>query len=109
MRKQKFLPGQSVRFEVDATIIEQVADNEYWYLVELSNGTQERVSVGRLSAIAEVARAASDFDGSLLILSNRLSLTGVKSLLDLLTAHIAAFDEETYQEARSTAIVEITE
>ena len=100
---RKFLPGQSVRIERNARIVGQVKDNPYWYIVELPDGTQEQVNIGRLSAVADEARATIDLDGSVLVLTNRLSLDGAKSLLDWLACHIETFDDEAYEQARAYA------
>ena len=97
---RKFTPGQAVRIERNGTIIEQVKDNPYWYLVEV-NGEQETVNIGRISAVADEARASIDLDGSVLVLTNRLSLEGAKSLREWLDSHIECFDEQAYEVARS--------
>jgi len=98
---RKFTSGQSVRIERNATIIEQVKDNPYWYVVQLPTGEQETVNIGRISAVADEAKATIDLDGSVLVLTNRLSLDGAKDLLDWLSCHIATFDERAYERARS--------
>ncbi len=103
---RKFLPGQAVRVERNATIIEQVKDNPYWYVVDV-NGTQETINIGRISAVADEARASIDLDGSVLVLTNRLSLEGARSLREWLDCHISGFDEEAYEQIRAAgAIVE---
>lgn len=103
---RKFLPGQAVRIERNATIIEQMRDNPYWYVIELPDGTQEQVNIGRISAIADEAKATIDLDGSVLVLTNRLSLSGAKDLLDWLSCHIETFDDSAYEVARTSAIAE---
>src|SRR5579863_2462555 len=105
---RSFRKGQSVRVERNATIIEQVEGNPYWYVVEVE-GKQETVNVGRISAVSDEARATIDIDGSLLILSNRLSLTGAKDLIDWLQCHVSGFDDSAYEQARSGAIAESEE
>lgn len=100
---RKFQPGQAVRVERNARIVEQVKDNPYWYVVEWPDGTQEQVNIGRLSAVADEARATIDLDGSVLVLTNRLSLDGAKSLLDWLACHIGTFDDVAYEQLRTRA------
>lgn len=100
---RKFLPGQNVRIERNATIIEQLPNNQYWYRVQLPDGSEETINIGRISAVADEARASIDLDGSVLVLTNRLSLEGAKSLLDWLSCHIETFDEQAYEVARSGA------
>lgn len=102
---RKFMPGQAVRIERNATIISPVEGNPYWYVVEIE-GKQEVMNIGRISAIADEAKATIDLDGSVLVLTNRLSLDGAKSLLDWLSCHIETFDEQAYEVARSGASVE---
>lgn len=97
---RSFRKGQSVRVERNATIIEQVEGNPYWYLVEVE-GKQETVNVGRISAIADEARATIDTDGSILVLTNRLSIEGGRALREWLDAHLGTWDEEAYEVARS--------
>ena len=83
-------------------MIEQVKDNPYWYLVEV-NGERETVNIGRMSAVADDAKATIDLDGSVLVLTNRLSLEGAKSLLDWLSCHLESLDEQAYEVARGSA------
>ncbi len=101
---RKFLPGQSVRIERNARIVNQLPDNQYWYIVELPDGTQETINIGRISAVADEAKAVIDLDGSVLVLTNRLSLEGAKSLLDWLACHIETFDDSAYEQARTALL-----
>jgi hypothetical protein len=107
MSTRKFYPGQAARIERDCKIVEMVKDNPYWYIVELPDGTQETVNIGRLNAVPDTCKAVIDLDGSVLILTPRLSLDGAKSLMDWLACHVSAFDDSAYEQARSTAIVEV--
>jgi len=105
---KKFRPGQPVRIERNCTIVEQVKDNPYWYVIELPDGSRETASIGRLSAMNDEAKAVIDEDGSVLILTPRLSLEGARSLREWLDAHIETFDDSAYEQARAVlAPVEI--
>lgn len=101
MSTRKFLPGQAARIERDCKVVEQMKDNPYWYVVELPSGELEQVNIGRLNAVPDVCKAVIDLDGSILILTPRLSLEGARSLRDWLDAHISTFDEQAYEVARS--------
>lgn len=107
---RKFMPGAAARLERNCIVVAQVKDNPYWYIVALPDGTQETVNIGRLNAVPDEAKAVIDLDGSVLILTPRLSLDGAKSLLDWLSCHIETFDDSAYEQARSQLLpVEITD
>jgi hypothetical protein len=102
---RKFMPGQAARLERNCTIVQQVKDNPYWYEVSLPDGTVEVANISRLNAVPDEAKAVIDLDGSVLILTPRLSLEGARSLREWLDCHIDSWDEEAYAVARSGSSV----
>ncbi len=98
---RKFKAGQAVRVEQNAVIVEQPdRDNPYWYTIEFPSGERLPVNIGRINSVAEECKATIDTDGSVLILSNRLSLSGAKDLIEWLECHVNGFDDDAYADAR---------
>jgi|SRR5579863_7703063 len=90
MNIRKFVSGQVVRVEHSAVIV-GLADknNPYWYEVAYSDGRpNEVVSIVRLNSVNDHAYAVLDTtDGTIEVLSRRLSPTGALDLLLWLEIH----------------------
>lgn len=100
-----FKPGQQVRVEHAAIIVEAVKDNPYWYVVEYAGGEHETVSIARLNLIDDVSKAVIDTDATIQVISRRLSPAGGLDLLKWLRTHEqelkeAAHGEEGGQESQ---------
>jgi len=96
MRSKPLPPGMRVRVAQDARIV-CLADeqNPYWYVVEYPSGEQETVNVARLTWFTDDIKATMDNDGSVLILSNRLTPKGAQELLLWLQTHAGDFEALT--------------
>lgn len=88
MYSRTFAPGETVRVEREARIVEQVPHNPYWYLVEYADGAQEQVYVERLHLIADRARVLQEAGNTdIKIISSRLTAAGAIDLLQWLQGH----------------------
>jgi hypothetical protein len=86
-------PGMRVRVAQDARIVGLVdKSNPYWYVVECPSGEQEAVNMSRLTWFADDIKATMDHDGSVVILSNRLTPKGARELLLWLQTHTEDFE-----------------
>ena len=93
----KELPaGMAVRVEHNARIV-GLADkeNQYWYEIQYPDGSQDVVNISRLHWYVDDVRASVDTDGSIQIISNKLSAQGAINLFHFLRTHYADFEAMT--------------
>lgn len=90
---RKFKPGARVRVEIDAVIVRQARkDNPYWYICQFSDGHEETVNLARINWLADEPVLTLDTDGSIQIISNRLSREGWFHLIEKLQGLAAMLD-----------------
>ena len=90
----KELPaGMAVRVEHNAQII-GLADKEnpYWYEIEYPTGERDVVNISRLHWYSDDVRASVDTDGSIQIISSKLTAQGAINLFHFLRTHYADFE-----------------
>jgi ABC-type ATPase involved in cell division len=93
-----FKPGARVRVEHDATVIALTTKgNPYWYDVQLPTGEIETVNIARLNLLADEPICNLDADGSVQIVTTRLTPMGVLNLIGKLTAYTQYFPDESDQ------------
>src|SRR2546423_9510852 len=89
---RKFKPGARVRVEIDATIVKETTKgNPYWYDCLMPDGTVESVNLSRINWLADEPVATMDNDGSVQIISNRLTPAGAPLLIDWAIMHARDF------------------
>lgn len=90
----KELPaGMAVRVEHNAQIVGLAdKDNPYWYEIEYPTGEHDVVNISRLHWYADDVRASVDIDGSIQIISNKLTAQGAINLYHFLRTHYADFE-----------------
>src|SRR5438105_1478897 len=77
-----FPPGAMVRVAHDARIVAlEDPKNPFWYRVEYPDGTRAVVNISRLTWLADQVKAMMDTDGSVHIISNRLTAEGALDLM----------------------------
>lgn len=82
---RKFKPGARVRVEVDAEIVEQAEkSNPYWYIVRFADGREEIVNLARINWLSDEPQVTRDNDGSVQIITNRLTAEGARHLAGIL-------------------------
>ena len=107
---RKFKPGAKVRVEVDATIVKETTKgNPYWYDCLMPDGTVESVSISRIKWLADEPVATMDTDGSIQIISNRLTPAGARLLIDWLVAHERYFPDDRVEQETPTACTQDSE
>lgn len=85
---KQFKPGARVRVEQDARIVQlNEKSNPYWYVVEFSDGRRDLVNIARITHLADEVRATIDHDGSIQVISNRLTARGALELEQWLSLH----------------------
>src|SRR5437868_2309036 len=90
---KEFLPGSTVRGAHDARIVgREVAHNPYWYRVAYPDGHGDVVNISRVHWYADEARATMDHDGSVQVISSKLTPQGAMNLFHWLDAHYAEFE-----------------
>lgn len=81
MSVRKLQPGQAVRVEQDARIVNQVEGNPYWYVVEYPTGARDGCALQDQRDRRHEHHAVLDTDCSIQVFSPRLSATGALDLL----------------------------
>jgi len=88
-----FPPGATVRVAHDARIVAlEDPSNPFWYRVRYSDGSEAVVNVARITYFADQVKATIDEDGSIQIISNRLTAEGARDLFHWLRTHYADFE-----------------
>lgn len=90
---RKFEPGNRVRIELDATILKQSSKgNSYWYDCLMPDGTIVTVNLARIHLLADEPIVDLEADGSLQIVTTRLSRQGWENLIARLQGLSATLD-----------------
>src|SRR5437773_11418695 len=103
MHSPKLTPGQQVRVESAAKVID-LADqnNPYYYTVEFADGKREVVSIARLTPIYDTCKVTIADDAVITVASGRLSAAGAIDLYHWLRTHMQEFEEVTQADEVST-------